>query len=686
MPDLASTLHTQSVEAADEANTDFLRDSLEALDQASQPAARAYVDTQRDPRLASQTHAQTYVPRSRQETADDLSRRERLQRVLARLNRLHEPQAAASDNAYGDRTPSPNRQSLYDWAPGAEEGTDDSELDAILAELRRQQPETSPGILRLLGESQVRGGRESPARAASYMRVNGTVETYEQMSERRRRERQQSLRNSALLRRARQESSPSATERMLRYVMDRETSGMSEEEERARGSGWFRPTPRTGHDQDNTGSGDSWLLPPMLNAQERDRQERVDAFRRGYLAEQAQVRLPRLATPAATPPSNTLLFLENALKYLNDLRSSRSYEDALATAIDNNLATKEFFADKHDDFVLDLDDIEQPPPSSWVQPGTIFEGHQHASSASMNITHHRPAQPNPHVEQINPNYRPTEHTNFSRISFDASRPWLSHQIPSAPRPAVTNTKGPDPAHDHWPVHVTIHEIDWDKMTLQGTMEAYDVPQHHPTTVNILTPNTPSNTRPKAGKKHAPITTYLEGHILDHLTHSFLTPSSPTPKRRTSNPTLADSISFPSATAHLDAQNWLALPPFNTLCQTQNQPNAIPDKSPTAAAADALARLLLSRSQLAQLNEEYIFMRWKERCFVHSRHDCCKSSSSDRLGDQDRGHGLTISGFYYVSLRRSDGEVEGLYFDPSSTPYQLLKLRGRSAGWGSFELR
>jgi hypothetical protein len=75
------------VEAADEANTDFLRDSLEALDQASQSAApRAYIDTQRDPRLASDTHPQTYVPRSRQETADDLSRRERLQRVLARLN------------------------------------------------------------------------------------------------------------------------------------------------------------------------------------------------------------------------------------------------------------------------------------------------------------------------------------------------------------------------------------------------------------------------------------------------------------------------------------------------------------------------------------------------------------------------------------------------------------------------
>jgi len=648
------------------------------------------VDAQRDPRLPGQTHAQTYIPRNREEAAEDLSRRERLQRVLTRLNRLHEPQTSASDNAYGDRTPSPNRQSLYDWAPGAEEGADDTGLDAILAELRRQQPETSPELLRLLGQTQMEGGRDSPARAASYMRVNGTVESYEQMSERRRRERQQSLRNRALLQRARQESSPSATERMLRYVMDRERSGMSEEEERARGSGWFRPTPRTGNDlvDDDDRYGDHWLAPPRFeDAQERNRRDRVDAFRRGYLAEHAQVRLPRLVAPsipAVAPSSNASLFLENALRYLSDLRSSQSYEDALATAIDNNLATKEFFADKHEDFVLDLDDVDQPAPSSWVQPGAIFEGHQHASGASMNLAHQRHAHPTAHIEQINPNFTPANH-------FSASRPWLAHQIPPVPRLPTSSTKPNEHAHDHWPVRVTIHEIDWDKMTLQGTMEAYDVPQHPTTTVGISNSGATLSPRPKAGKKHAPITTYLEGHIIDHRTHSFLTPSSPSGKRRDSNPTLADSISFPSATAHLDAQNWLALPPFKTLCQSNDNNNLLqhPSTSTPASkseAADALARLLLSRKQLRKLNDEYIFMRWKERCFVHSRHDCCTSSSSDRLSDQDRGHGLTISGFYYVSLRRSDGEVDGLYFDPSSTPYQLLRLKGQAGGWGSFELR
>ena len=36
--------------------------------------------------------------------------------------------------------------------------------------------------------------------------------------------------------------------------------------------------------------------------------------------------------------------------------------------------------------------------------------------------------------------------------------------------------------------------------------------------------------------------------------------------------------------------------------------------------------------------------------------------------------LTISGFYYVSLRRADGNVEGLYYDPQSNPYQHLSLK------------
>ena len=53
---------------------------------------------------------------------------------------------------------------------------------------------------------------------------------------------------------------------------------------------------------------------------------------------------------------------------------------------------------------------------------------------------------------------------------------------------------------------------------------------------------------------------------------------------------------------------------------------------------------------------------------------------------DAQSGLTISGFYYVSLRREDGHIEGLYYDPSSTPYQHLSLTPEKRKFPSFAFR
>jgi hypothetical protein len=51
--------------------------------------------------------------------------------------------------------------------------------------------------------------------------------------------------------------------------------------------------------------------------------------------------------------------------------------------------------------------------------------------------------------------------------------------------------------------------------------------------------------------------------------------------------------------------------------------------------------------------------WLERCFITPT---------------DARQGLTISGFYYISLHRGTGEIEGLYYDPGSSPYQQLSLK------------
>ena len=51
-------------------------------------------------------------------------------------------------------------------------------------------------------------------------------------------------------------------------------------------------------------------------------------------------------------------------------------------------------------------------------------------------------------------------------------------------------------------------------------------------------------------------------------------------------------------------------------------------------------------------------------------------------------GLTISGFYYISLNRETGLIEGLYYDPGSSPYQFLTLNpeGKMRTFPAYEFR
>lgn len=652
-----------SLEASDDNdyNVAFMRDTLAFLDQ--EPLVqtgsrnRSTVESRSQRPLDAALEEQT-LPESAEQ------RRVRLQQILARLNRLHDP------SAYSNRDP--RASTLYDWAPPSDENSSNStviphqrEQDPLLAELRQAPLDTAhQDVLHVLGQSQLDSSRQRNAPPASEETDSARRD---RLRERRRRET-----DWVRAREGRSEAaSPSATERMLRYVMDRgQRSSMSEEEERARRLGWYNPGGTAEPHMSNSGSGSNAVPLSANELRSRTILERNDARTRRYL-ETAPPRLPRISSPPVSIQPGSSQLLESALKYLNQLRSCSRYEDALSAAIEYGLATKEFFADKHDDFIMDLEEVHPLAGSSWLQPGTSFEGEQHATSNASALLHSRSSANPRSVEQINPNYSNSSTvTTFDHppgstrvVPFDASRSWSS-------RPSkIMNT-----SHDHWPVRVVFHAVDAEKMTLQGTMEAYDVPQH-PASVSILN----SAERPKAGKKHAPITTYLEGHIIDLATHSFLTPSPAETNQHGPHPTMAEnatpyttlssSIIFPAATPGTDAANWRKLPPFNSLSSDSEA-----------------ARLMLSKDRMNEVNRSYIFMRLKEKCFVHGKDDKC--SAEDRAGDRCCGHGLTISGFYYVSLRRSDGEIEGLYFDPSSTPYQCLRLEGVSGrrGWGSIELR
>eukprot|EP01102_Stenamoeba_stenopodia_P000225 TRINITY_DN10193_c0_g1_i2.p1 TRINITY_DN10193_c0_g1~~TRINITY_DN10193_c0_g1_i2.p1 ORF type:complete len:226 (+),score=29.48 TRINITY_DN10193_c0_g1_i2:116-793(+) len=63
---------------------------------------------------------------------------------------------------------------------------------------------------------------------------------------------------------------------------------------------------------------------------------------------------------------------------------------------------------------------------------------------------------------------------------------------------------------------------------------------------------------------------------------------------------------------------------------------------------------------------HIFMRWKEKFFV-------------KVGSESR---ITIAGFYYICFSRSDGTIDGYYYDPLSSPFQRIRLESSLKTGGS----
>ncbi|RMZ69938.1 vacuolar import degradation vid24 [Pyrenophora seminiperda CCB06] len=410
---------------------------------------------------------------------------------------------------------------------------------------------------------------------------------------------------------------------------------------------------------------------------ERDRDRDRDTSAR-------HMSMQRLSEARSSP------MLEHTVKYLSRIRHSSTIDESLECARDAGFLSKDYFCLQHADFVADTFTIPTPSETSWLAPGAVLSGCQHATSiaatAANPASSRHPGLPQPIRPWIwNPNEASTSR---------------SPQLPEAP-----------PQQDRWPVKVTIHHVDWDKMSLSATMEAYNVPSH-PHSHSILSTN---STWPPVTRTSS-ITTYLEGEILDFNTHTLLTES------------------FKSNAAN-DATYWRKLPPFQKMSD------------------DEVIRSLTSKKWLTEvLGQEWILMRWKERCFVKSlnrstadpvqpppsttipsfpdgparnnhwtpsssvhasqlqpspyrivrnantgraeveitpqplfgtnnnnNNTTSTTSDAEQATFDDSGCGLTISGFYYVALDRRSGMLEGLYYDPQSSPYQCLKLESVRGG-------
>lgn len=605
------------------------------------------------------------------EGRDDTARRERLQRVLSRLNRLHG--TAPSSGTYGETAPIQNH--LYDWSPPSmvelDESGEEAELDAIRRELRRQLPNHHPEVLRVMAES-IRADLQRAGASTSSRFSASQHESAIPQSER-------SLRSQAILQAVRRHPRFSARSReyMQRYVADR----AERERERAERSGSGAATIGIGAEtrERHTPSTDHWTWSNRrsIHVDSNTNEDSRSRLRRSMLAE---------------PPSNSAdisaELLKRAVVYLGDLRRSEFYEDSLALAVDSRFVTNELLGDKHNDFVLDVHSLNSICPTSILARGSKFKGCQRANP-DMTPTNHRVRRRwDRDLGSWDTPQSSTSQEFLPRLTLDdPTRAQSNANIP--PHAQRTSSCNKNTTPDQWPVEVTIHDVDWERMTLSATMEAQDVPSHAPYTTDtqhrsayqrtessdslpdLINPDGSIHVEPRrvatpppqlpplhvlAETKREPqplktITTYLEGEILDFRTHTLITEN------------------FASTPSN-DAKYWRKLEPFRDYTD------------------DELLSLLLSRRFLQRLNEEYTLMRWKERCFVDEPLAGDQNALSTDNAQMGEGCGLTISGFYYICLRRSDGRIEGLYCDPNSSPYQHLVLERsmKESHWWSWEFK
>ncbi|KAL9100501.1 MAG: hypothetical protein Q9163_004124 [Psora crenata] len=239
---------------------------------------------------------------------------------------------------------------------------------------------------------------------------------------------------------------------------------------------------------------------------------------------------------------------------------------------------------------------------------------------------------------------PASSVPFNSIGRFASesRSWIRHPLlgtstartTSPTRSSTSNFLPVLPPHLQPPSlrQQRLHRLDEDRWPVKVTIHSIN---HDTMTLagTMEAFNVPDKSSPT---NKSSITTYLEGEIIDF------------------NKFTLETKSFRSD-SRTDATYWRKLPPFRDMKDE-----------------DSVVKSLLSTEWLRdELMGNWMLMRWKEKHFVTP---------------SDAQSSLTISGFYYISMRRYDGQIEGLYYDPCSTPYQHLSLKPEMRTFPAFEFR
>ncbi|KZF22202.1 hypothetical protein L228DRAFT_148248 [Xylona heveae TC161] len=579
--DLASTLTTQAEEDANQANINFLRTPPVELDDEPSTGFSVGDMSSRDPQL----------PVNQQLRLLEMANLRRLRRMRQYTPEQLREIGDYPQPAYGNRVP--QQQSLYDWAPGTSDEDEDDNSTRVNA------------LSQLVSNSDIeniRGHRDNyrppgagTSRSAASYASRAAGDHHQQQQHNHALPSESSLRTAALLQSVRRHPRFSARsrDRLQSYILDRERIGHeTEDRDRASSARIIRPP--------------SSIIPsnPRELQTQRDIRARVDAYRQRYLQ-----------NPSGNPPAASR-WLEEAIKYLERLRYSTSYEESIVSAAAGGLVGGDFFTMNREDFIVDTTDIDPPAESSWLQIGGVFSGSQQAAPLAI-CPIHRATQNifgNTNLPIIINASSGTIGTATTTNETQPS-PWgnMSSSGSAGRQHGGYVAKGDE----EWPVKVTINSVDYENMTLSGTMEAFNVPDKSSAT------------------GESSIVTFLEGELVDFNKYTLETKS------------------FKSD-AKVDGTYWSKLEPFKDLSD------------------DDIVRNLVSRRWLKEeLAKNWILMRWKEKCFITP---------------SDHRSGLTISGFYYISMRRDTGHVEGLYYDPSSSPYQHLVLRPQKPCFPSYQFR
>lgn len=333
-----------------------------------------------------------------------------------------------------------------------------------------------------------------------------------------------SLRTTALLQAVRRNSQFSARSRneLQRYILDRERGDERDRTSSARSnepsnSNLSQSQRRQLH-REATVRQEIQQHRDLIAEHQQHRAQVEEQLRqqRHNLAQPSENRRRRYwQTPSPCPPGEKRP-VDEAIKYLERLRSCESDQEGLESAEEAGLGPKECFPKDPQDFLSNVRIVPPPPESSWLKIGAILSGTQHGASPSS-IPSYTPLMPpstyrararNPHFGSHPPrDTSPVHHAPYFATSA------------SEPSSALVE--------ERWDVKVTVDSIDYSTMTLSGTMEAFDVPDK----------NSPT--------KVSSITTYLEGEIIDFNTFTLETKSF-------------------KADARVDGMYWRKLPPFKDL--------------------------------------------------------------------------------------------------------------------------